>query len=113
VNSLVQNDSTKVAGKALQKTSKDICDSVNVAAALSLKLYDKYKKRMEDIETYGKEKAAARERIALAGGFKRLYEDRLAEAAKEKGAIPISGANGTDDLKGKGGALDITNAQKD
>ena len=66
------------------------------------------------IETYAKEKAAARERIALAGGFKRLYEDRLAEAANEKvGAIPISGANGTDDLKGKGGALDITNAQKD
>jgi hypothetical protein len=97
VNSLKQNGSTKVAGKALQKTSKDICNSVNVAAALSLKLYDKYKKRIEDIESEAKEKAAARERIALAGGFKRLFEDRLAEATEENGAKPIKGANGTDD----------------
>jgi hypothetical protein len=59
---------------------------VTAAAALTVKLYDKYKKNFDDIGIEAKEKAAAKERIGQAGGFKRLYQDRVAEAKEEEDA---------------------------
>jgi hypothetical protein len=92
VSSLGQNRSAQTAGKALQKTTKDLFDSVSAAAALTAKLYDKYKKNFDDIGIEAKEKAAAKERIGLAGGFKRLYQDRVAQAEAEDEAKRLNDA---------------------
>jgi hypothetical protein len=86
ISSLEQNRSAKTAGKALQNTTKDLFDSATAAAALTVKLYDKYKKNFDDIGIEAKEKAAAKERIGQAGGFKRLYQDRVAQAKEEEDA---------------------------
>jgi hypothetical protein len=84
ISTLEQNRSAKTAGKALQNTTKDLFDSATAAAALTVKLYDKYKKNFDDIGIEAKEKAAAKERIGQAGGFKRLYQDRVAQAKEEE-----------------------------
>lgn len=93
--SFVQTESAQIAGEALKETSKDLVESVKSAAALSLKLFDTYKKRVDDINVDAKAKAKARERIGLAGGFKRLMQDRVEEMEAEKGPASFNSIAGS------------------